>query len=142
VLADAIANKAAELLALGQHEQALASFERAFAILSKEADPWSPGLAAALSGIGRTNLALGRHRAAIEPLTRANGIYDRYPGAGTTAAETQLALARALWDGGGDRQRARRLAESARDTCVKLERSDRAAAATKWLAGHALTERR
>src|SRR6185436_13352747 len=142
VLADAIANKATALLALGQHEQALASFERAIAMFSKEADPWSPRLGCALSGIGRTKLALGRHHAAIEPLTRANGIYDRFPGAGTAAAETQLALARALWDGGGDRQRARRLAESARDICVKLELPERAALAERWLASHTVGERK
>src|SRR4029079_12757450 len=79
---------------------------------------------------------------AIEPLTRANGIYDRFPGAGTAAAETQLALARALWDGGGDRQRARRLAESAPDICVKLELPERAALAERWLASHTVGERK
>ena len=142
VLADAVANKAVALLALGQHEQALASFERALATLSKVADSWSPGLASALSGIGRTKLALGQHRSAIDPLSRAIDIYDRFPGSGSAAAETELALARALWDGGGDRGRARRLAEAARDTCVKLERTDRAASATKWLAAHTIAARK
>ena len=55
--------------------------------------------------------------------------------------ENETALARALSEAGTDRQNARRLAESARDTYVKLGQEKKAAVAKAWLASHTVAAR-
>jgi eukaryotic-like serine/threonine-protein kinase len=63
-----------------------------------------------LTGIGLVQLADGRPHEAIAPLERSLALRDKDDIDPMDRADTQFALARALWDGGGDRARARELA--------------------------------
>jgi len=141
VLSNAMVNKGEALFALGQYGRALASFQQALANLTQQAGAPGPTLAGGLSGVGKTKLALGDPRDAVAPLERANEIYDRFEGAGTTGADTRFAFARALWDGGGERRRAVRLAESAREAYAKLDQQKRVTTIAEWLAAHRLAAR-
>ena len=51
-------------------------------------------------------------------------------------AETSFALAKALWLAGGDRARARTLADQARSSYAKLARPARLAEVVSWLGSH------
>jgi hypothetical protein len=85
---------------------------RALAIWEGTAGREHPDVAYALQGLGDTHLAAGRPADAIAPLERALTIRA----AGSVPddlAETRFALARALWDAGRDRPRARTLAGEA-----------------------------
>ena len=87
-------------------EQALAAFERAHGRRHAMT-------AYALTGLARTRLAGGDAAAAVVLLEDALAAREAAGDPGPLA-ETRFVLARALWAGGGDRDRARRLVEQAR----------------------------
>jgi tetratricopeptide (TPR) repeat protein len=90
-----------------------------------------------LTALGRARLALGHAREAIAPLERARRLREAGELDGALIAETRLALARALWDGGGDRSRALDLAARARQAYAQLgTQPKQLAAADAWLAAH------
>jgi hypothetical protein len=98
------------------------------------------GAAESLRSFGRTGLgialvSLGRWDEAIETLEQA--LRDRVAGgiAPKQVAETQFALARALWSRPAARARARSLAREARDAVVG--NAKQTAAIDAWLAAHA-----
>jgi len=72
-----------------------------------------PLLASAYSGEGRALVAAERWREARESLEHALAIWDPLHLDGPMQASTRFALARALWQSGGDKARARRLAAAA-----------------------------
>jgi hypothetical protein len=94
----------------------------------------------ALTGVGEDLLALGRPAEAIAPLERGWALRDTISVARGITSE--LALARALWESGGDRRRAIALAEDARARCQPVAArygSYYAAALARieaWLATH------
>jgi tetratricopeptide (TPR) repeat protein len=102
------------LLELGHGAEAEPQLQRALAIDTKVSGADGAQLAFDLTGLGRTYLALGRAPAAIAPLERALALRTATRGDPVDLAATQMALARALWDAGADRARARELARSAR----------------------------
>ncbi|MEM6991478.1 MAG: tetratricopeptide repeat protein [Myxococcota bacterium] len=96
---------------LGRHEEAMVDLRRARAIASAQGDPKHPGLASSLAEIGATLLDMEQPADAIESLERAVAVYDR-PATEYGAGERSIAeflLGQALWLGGDDRARARRL---------------------------------
>ena len=84
------------------------------AIAAEEGPEGSITRASGHHGRGVDLWMLGRHRDAITELERA-ATMRRPAKLATIRAETDFALARALWDGGGDKARARALAQSARE---------------------------
>ncbi|HEU0035274.1 MAG TPA: serine/threonine-protein kinase [Kofleriaceae bacterium] len=98
---------------LGHHREARAGYEAALAIHEHASDPDNVELAYPLAGLGEAELALGRPADAIAPLERAVALLASYDGDRGTLGDMRLALARALWDAGRDRARARELAAAA-----------------------------
>jgi eukaryotic-like serine/threonine-protein kinase len=108
-----LANLGALHLVSERAAQAFDVFQKALAIDERVLGPDHPGVAYDLSGMGRAKLALGRPREALPLLERALAIREK-AGVGTVeTADAQFGLAQALWRTGGDRKRARKLAESA-----------------------------
>jgi tetratricopeptide (TPR) repeat protein len=110
-----MSNQGEILNALSRQKEALPLFRKALDIVSADMDPKSGWLAFPLTGLGRSLLGLGRAREAVAPLERALAIRDRDETLPLPRGETRFALARALWESGGDRARALTLAASARD---------------------------
>ena len=73
------------------------------------------GVARALTQLAIVEAQLGHHEDARGLLERAVAIYETRAGAGETEYDARFALARALVATGGDRARARALAENARE---------------------------
>ncbi len=120
---------------LGKHELALAEYRRALAILEKGLGPESYDCAFPLSGIGHVLLDLKRAGEAVAPLERALAIREKRGGGDPAAhAQIELALARALWDSGGDKKRAVALATKARPALLGTD----IAIGEAWLAKHRL----
>jgi eukaryotic-like serine/threonine-protein kinase len=110
-----LSNRAGALLALGRAEEALDSADRALAILEAAVGRDHAFLIASLTQAGDASLSLGRPRAAAPLLERAVRLLDTIESPDRLqAGRTRFALARALIAAGGDRVRARRLAERAR----------------------------
>ena len=126
--------------ALGAHQpkDALVDAERALAILEKVRLPDHPDLAQALTTRWRAEIGLGRAGAAIAPLERALAIRASAHEAPSPTARTRFALARALFEGGGDRRRALDEGGRAKDESVAGgERSVRDRHEVEaWLAKH------
>jgi tetratricopeptide (TPR) repeat protein len=121
------------LRALGRAREALAAFLRAKAIQEQSRVPSGVGRAQALVGIGESHLDLGDARAAIPPLEQALAMLAIHPSWRLVlATEIRFALARALWVAGGDRARARSLAEKASARTAHRQRLREAIA--RWLA--------
>jgi tetratricopeptide (TPR) repeat protein len=100
----------------GEHRGALEDLERATRIVEKALGAESLAAAQVLAAQGRVRLRLGEARAAMAPLETAVRIREARRGDPRDLAEARFLLARALWDGGGDRGLARELAQRARVT--------------------------
>ena len=98
--------------ARGDHATALANCTRTLALLEAAAGPKSPLLAEPLLCLGQAQLGLAHGKEAIAPLERARAVWSADQDA-QIRAEIDVALAHALWDGGGDRARAHGLAVAA-----------------------------
>jgi eukaryotic-like serine/threonine-protein kinase len=135
-LATQLMNRGEILNALGRYRDGRASFERARIIWERELGLDSRDLAFALTGIGVSYLAEGDPSSAIVPLERAFKIREAQETDLARRAETRFALARALWESGRDRGRARVLAEQAREGYTKAVAKDKLAEVESWLHGH------
>jgi len=127
-------------LAMKRYPEAAASDRRALAIFEKAFGPKHPDLAFALTGLGKAELGAGRARVAIEHLDRASALRSSAEVLAIDRADTQFALARALWQANTDRPRAIVLATAAaaawRDEHgPRADKQRREIAA--WLAAHA-----
>jgi tetratricopeptide (TPR) repeat protein len=98
----------------GAFADALAQYRRSLPMWEKAFGPDGTKVAYALTGMGRALIGLRDARGAIPPLERARKLRERSPGEPMLVATTDFALARALYEAGGDRVRARALAEEAR----------------------------
>ncbi|MEX1366634.1 MAG: serine/threonine-protein kinase, partial [Nannocystaceae bacterium] len=127
-----------------QYEDAQEFYERALAIFDEALDPQHPDHAFALTGLGNALIALDRPADALLPLERALSIRTTHQVEPVLLADTRFALARALWaapaDLGGDRPRARPLAEQARETYASLGDTGRDGLdeIAAWLTNHRL----
>ena len=120
---------------LGRPREAIALHLQALAICVRLHDP--PRLTSeTLAELGIAYLGVADARAAVAPLERSLALRSARSTDPIDLAKSRLLLARALWDGGGDRRRARALAKDSRDTFAASarhheERDD----AERWLAG-------
>jgi tetratricopeptide (TPR) repeat protein len=122
----------------GKNVAACARFGRALAIDEQSASQDSVDTATAATGVGLCDLATNEPERALVPLERALAIREHHSVMPEKLALTRLALARALWQSGGDRARARQLALQARDGFAAAGRpSERERAqAEDWIGQH------
>jgi tetratricopeptide (TPR) repeat protein len=125
------------LAASGRGGEALPLFEKSVAILEADTDRDSPWVAYPLTGKGLSLLLLGRPREAIAPLERGLALRAHGEDLPMRRGETRFALARALWDAGENRARARALATSAREEYLHATKAEKnVAEIDAWLAAH------
>jgi len=125
---------AGALVAQGKLADALVHSQRDVAILDKTGKD-NPRLPTAQMQLAEIELALG-HPAIAAPAAERGLVLSEAQGDDAEPnelARLRFALARALWDTGGDRVRARKLAEQAETGQTDAGRK---ADVTKWLASH------
>jgi len=136
-LAKVLSNRGEYLIAEGKAADAIPLFLDALGRWEPQLGPDHSYLAYPLTGLGVAQSKLGRFAEAVPPLERALRIREAHEPNQLQVADTRFALARALWDSGGDRARAVRLAEAARRFYDGGESTPPAAAETRaWLAAH------
>jgi len=116
LLCDALEAVGAIALDLGRPADALAAFTRALTVAEQLGEPAATMLAIARTGVGKSYLELGRAKEALAPLEQALAwrlAQEDVPP--NQLGGNRFALARALWQAGGDRARARTLASTAGD---------------------------
>jgi len=121
----------------GDHARAIARLRESVAVW-EVADPDNGQMAVALRLLGEQLLEVGRAAQAVPPLERALELESRSGASDFRLARAEIALARALWGGGGDRGRALDLARRSVErfrTLTDLEPA-RAAAAEAWFRQH------
>jgi serine/threonine protein kinase len=128
-----LSNRGEILNALGRPTDARSSFEEARIIWEREVGPDSRSVAYALTGIGTSYLAESNPSNALVPLERAARIRKASETDPAKRAETNFALARALWDSNRDRGRARALAEQARTEYERANSKAKMAPVEAWL---------
>jgi tetratricopeptide (TPR) repeat protein/predicted Ser/Thr protein kinase len=101
-------------LQLKMYDKALAECSRGLAIYEKNLGPDHLRVAFPLGGMGRAYLGLGQPDRAVPLLERALAIRHAVKGDPIDLAEVNFSMARALVASGGDKKRARALAEEAR----------------------------
>jgi tetratricopeptide (TPR) repeat protein/predicted Ser/Thr protein kinase len=117
-----------------RYGEALEIYRQALAIDRKILGPSHFDLSYSLRGIGISLLGLGRPREALEPLEQALSLREKQKGQESASPEEcQFYLAQALWDGGGDRQRAFRLARQAREGFAHAEKPQSVKKVDDWL---------
>jgi tetratricopeptide (TPR) repeat protein len=105
---------ASALRGLGRCKEALAEHEAALAILQAGFGADHPDVAAVLVNVARDELALHEPAKAIVAAERAVALLAKIEESDRGRADGAFVLAMALWDGAGDRGRARELAREAR----------------------------
>jgi tetratricopeptide (TPR) repeat protein len=136
-LALQFSNRGEILNQLGRWEEARASCLRAIALWEKQLGKDHPFLGYALYAIGIGYLGEGKPAVAVAPLERALRLRIGKEPSPAHIAETEFALARALWESGQQRDRARTLALSAQgrySTMATLRKQEVEVVA--WLAKH------
>ncbi|HVZ71650.1 MAG TPA: tetratricopeptide repeat protein, partial [Polyangia bacterium] len=156
-------NEANAALEMGDAKAARGLYERAIAIKTAALGPEHPDVAVSLNSYGNTLHELGADEDGLKALARAAAIFERAYGPGNRfvamalqnegeildatdrprealplpVGESRFALARALWDAGGDRRRARALAEAAREAYGRATNAQKEIAGIDaWLASH------
>jgi len=135
-LAIQLSNHGEILNALGRYSDARQLFERARVIQERELGPDNRSLGYALTGIGVSYLADGDAPSALPILERAFKIREAQETDPSKKAETEFALARALWAAGHDRPRARSVAEQARADYARTDVKTRMTEIESWLRSH------
>jgi tetratricopeptide (TPR) repeat protein len=136
-LARNLSNRGEYLVAVGRLPEALSVFADALTRWETQLGPQHPYVAYPLTGIGVAHWKSGRAGEAIAPLERALHIREASEPDAGTVAETRFDLARALWDEGRDRRRARRLATTARSEYERTPAlANKAREVADWLAAH------
>jgi tetratricopeptide (TPR) repeat protein len=100
------------LASLDRLDEARRTYERALAVLEKALGANDMELAGPLAGLGAIELELKHTSAAVVALDKAVALLDDTD-TSVDASGIRFDLARALWDSGRDRSRARKLAERA-----------------------------
>ena len=119
----------------GRCPEALPYYEEALDIQRDVMGPDHPEVAFPLTGRGLCQLKLGRPGEAVDPLRHAVRLRTDAGTDPNLLAESQFALARALWASGGDRTEALELVGTARATWAEAgeAHAETAAEATAWL---------
>jgi len=137
-VANALTNLGAVHEAKGDPTGARDLYQRALAIRERALGPDHPHVALTLTGLTRALVALGEASAAVDTGERALRIRLAKPGDPALLGETRFALARALWEAGRQRPRARALAGQAEAAFAGAgpRRADDLAAVRAWLDQH------
>jgi tetratricopeptide (TPR) repeat protein len=120
----------------GRWADALAMDRRALVLMEKKYGAENPVLGAPLTTIGEALLELRDPAGALPALERAWTLRSREGVTVSDRSRTAFNLARALWDGGGDRKRARSLAVQARTGWTSTGETSGVELADTWLAAH------
>ncbi|MFL6195429.1 MAG: tetratricopeptide repeat protein, partial [Thermoanaerobaculia bacterium] len=124
----------AEALRLeGKTAESLAEYQRALAIAETAKPTRSPLLPITLVGISRNLIALGRAREAIPTSQRALDLFESQDSLPANVEQARFVVAAALWDGGGDRGRALRLARQSRAGLVQAGDAESQREVDAWL---------
>ncbi|HEX2657207.1 MAG TPA: serine/threonine-protein kinase [Polyangia bacterium] len=141
-LGKVMSNRGEYLIAAGRPAEAIPVFQDALARWEPQLGAEHPFLAFPLTGLGLALSEVGRPEDALPPLERALRIREVKEPKQPQVAETRFALARALWDGGGDRVRARRLGEVVQAFYAQSKSNPRVAAEVNvWLTAHPATDK-
>ena len=124
--------------AMGERAKARELETRALAMRERALGPDHPSVAMSLLGAARGQVADGDNGAALRLLERALAIYELRDGTQDGELEADYDLAVALDATGGDRTRARALAERALAgwRSQKINEPDKLAVVESWLASH------
>ncbi|MEM9452893.1 MAG: serine/threonine-protein kinase [Myxococcota bacterium] len=123
------------------YEDAALHYQRALKILQEVLPADHPHQAWPILGLAKVGLVQGRFEEAREYAERALVIRDKAGVAAELLAEVRFMLARALWNEGGERLRARALAEQAHDAWASADADDEhtreyLAEVRQWLTQH------
>ena len=120
---------------LGRHEDAITEQQQGIAIYEQLGEEGKVRLAPALADLAGMQLNANHAQASLATAERAVGIAEARPADANPGdlSDARFSLAAAVWDTHGDRTRARKLAEAARDGQPD---PDRRAVVETWLAAH------
>ena len=136
-LAHNSSNRGEYLVSLDRLPEAIEAFTSALSSWEAQLGPQHRYLGYPLTGIGVARWKQGQFAQALPPLERALRIREAQEPDAATIAETRFALARALWDEGRQRPRARALAQAAGDAYGREpSQAAHAREVTQWLVGH------
>ncbi len=135
-VADALDRLALALLEDGLHAEALVECQRSLAIREKALGPDHPDVSYSLENLGAALIGVRQPAQAIPHLERAIALRVKEGAGDGDLAEPRFSLARALWDSGKDRARARALAAAARDGYAGAGQRAEADKVSRWLAEH------
>jgi eukaryotic-like serine/threonine-protein kinase len=124
------------LLALARYAEAERVYQESLRIFREQLNPEHPESASPLHGLGVVKLAQNRAREALAPLEAASQICAPKKCEPILAAEIDFDRARALWESGGDRTKARSLATAALASFKSGYRLPRQHATEAWLSAH------
>jgi tetratricopeptide (TPR) repeat protein len=131
------------LINLRRPAEALSQLQWALQVQRETLGQDHPDTGAYLHAVGVSLHALDRPAEAIAPLEQAVALFERHPRDPRFLASARVELARALWDGGGDRVRACSLAEQGAAVFRETTESELALReAEAWLAAHPLPDKR
>ncbi len=136
--AETLAQISRVLLAGGNHADAVAQATRSVTIAEKALRPGHPLLVLALTQLAEALLSAGAPARAMALLDRARSSWSADDGDALDEAQMAFALARAVWQSGGERGRAVDLAARARELYAREGRRGGAGLrqATAWLSEH------
>jgi len=133
-VADALDVLATILQADGLYAEALAQSGRAVAIKRKALGPDALDLCYSLENVGFAELSLHAPARAVAPLEQSIALREAAGLAPAEMVQARFALARALWEVGKDRRRAKALAVSAREGALEHQDATEAGEIAGWLA--------
>jgi tetratricopeptide (TPR) repeat protein len=133
-VADALDVLATILQADGLYAEALEASERAVAIKRHALGPDALDLCYSLENTGFAQLALHAPARAVGPLEQSISLREAAGLAPSEMVQARFALARALWEVGRDRRRARALATSAHEGALIHKDATAAGQIAGWLA--------
>ena len=136
LVADALDQLALALLADGLYAEALGECQRSLAIREKVLRKDHPDLSYSLENLGAALIGVRQPEKAIPVLERAIAIRTKENAGDEDLAESRFSLARALWDAGKDRARAKELAKQAHDGYEQGAQKQEAEKVSAWIAAH------
>jgi tetratricopeptide (TPR) repeat protein len=135
-VADALDQLALALIEDGLYAEALVESQRSLAIRERALGPDHADVSYSLENLGAALIGVRQPAKAIPTLERAIAIRARGGGGAEDLAEARFSLARALWDAGQDRSRARALATQAHEGYVHAGQAGEADKVSRWIAEH------
>jgi eukaryotic-like serine/threonine-protein kinase len=136
LLANAYQGQGTALFSLGRYQEAEVAFVEAVRIFRRNPGLASIDLADALQGLADVRIIQARPADAIPLLNETLAIRESQRRRPVRLAETRFALARALWEGRGDRRRAVSLANQAHADFASPSTPMRERDVARWLAVH------